>query len=129
MNLYSFIVAIALGICGTTTGYFLGHSNGVSKGAENASNFAVGAYENNFLFLTLLEATLNSDIESPDTVKELMIENLEAYPFSRTVLSAAPFNQEYRDDIRKLNLEVIAEAVGRLKKNQLQISYQKPNED
>jgi hypothetical protein len=53
-----------------------------------------------------------------------MILNLEAYPVARTFLSVPPFNQEYNQDSRRMDLEFIESAVDRLKQNRLRLAYE-----
>jgi len=127
MNLYSFIVAILMGVFGLIVGFFFGHASGISKGAEGAAAIAVSAHQSFFGFLEVLEATMNSDIEDTDPVKELMIGNLEAYPSARIFLSVHPYNQEYRENIRKMDRETIEDVVGRLKQNIPQIIFKPQN--
>tara|TARA_R110000850_G_scaffold276805_1_gene420304 strand:- start:1089 stop:1511 length:423 start_codon:yes stop_codon:yes gene_type:complete len=127
MNLYSFIVAILLGIFGAATGYFIGHSYGVSKGAHIGSEFAVGAYDTQFRFLQILEATMNSDIENSEVVTDLMVDYLETYRFTKSLLSVPPFNHAYPNDIRATDLETIEDTVARLKEGHPRIYYEKQN--
>lgn len=124
MNLYSFIVAVLLGLGGAVSGYFIGHSKGVSKGAEIGAGFAVDASLASFKLLEILEATLNSDIESSEPVKDIMISNLETYPFTRKLLSAPPFNQPYSEDLWEMDSESVDDAVARLEKNHLRLYYE-----
>lgn len=127
MNLYSFIVAMLLGLAGAVAGYFMGHTKGVSQGAELGAGFAVNSSLNSFGFLELLEATMNSDIETSEPVKELMILNLESYHITRKLLSAPPFNQPYSEDLWKMDRETVDGAVARLKANRLRLYYEKQN--
>lgn len=60
-----------MGAFGLIVGFFVGSTRGISQGADIAASGAVSAHRTFFVFLEILEATLNSDIADTDEVKEL----------------------------------------------------------
>jgi len=70
---------------------------------------------------------MNSDVDSTEAVKEIMISNLNSYPITRRFLSNPPFNQPYSEDLWETDRETVDGVVARLKQNRMRLYYEKQN--